>query len=142
VATTGWGGSFDMEGRRPRVLVIDDDDLLRRMVCRVLESEHDIVVLPSAKEALDRIATGERFDLILCDLMLPGVSGVDFHERIGPIAPELVERILFTTGGAYTPRAEAFLARPDIRHIEKPFPSIAVFRAAVQEHLRGGGAWP
>jgi hypothetical protein len=67
--------------------------------------------------------------------MLGGVSGIDFHERVGPIAPELVERIVFTTGGAFTPRAAAFLARADIRHIEKPFPSLAEFRAAVQGHL-------
>jgi CheY-like chemotaxis protein len=128
-----------MERRRARVLVIDDDPLLRNMMRRALEQEHDTVVVASAKDALERIAAGQRFDLVLCDLMLPGLSGVDFHERVRPIAPELVERVLFTTGGAYTPRAEAFLARTDIRHLEKPFPSIAAFRTAVQEHLRRVG---
>jgi DNA-binding response OmpR family regulator len=124
-----------MEGQRGRVLVIEDDDKLGRMVGRALAPDHDTDVLTRAQDALDRIAAGERFDLILCDLMLRGVSGIDFHERVGPIAPELVERIVFTTGGAFTPRAAAFLARADIRHIEKPFPSLAEFRAAVQGHL-------
>jgi CheY-like chemotaxis protein len=125
-----------MEGQRPRVLVIDDDAPLRSMMRRVLEPGHEIVLATSAKEALDRIAAGERFDLVLCDLMLPGLSGVDFHERVGTSAPDLVERIVFTTGGAYTPRAEAFLARSDIRHIEKPFPSVSAFRAVVQQYLQ------
>ena len=125
-----------MKDQRPRVLVIDDDAPLRSMMRRVLEPGYEIVLATSAKEALDRIAAGERFDLVLCDLMLPGLSGVDFHERVGTSAPDLVERIVFTTGGAYTPRAEAFLARTDIQHIDKPFPSVSAFRAVVQQHLQ------
>jgi CheY-like chemotaxis protein len=130
------GDGFDMERQRRRVLVIEDDALLGKMVRRALEPEHDIVVLTSANEALDHIARGERFGLVLCDLMLPGVSGVDFHELVGSLAPELVEHIIFITGGAYTPRAEAFLKRADIRYIEKPFSSVAALRAVVQEHFR------
>ena len=105
------------------------------MIVRALEPEHDVVLLISAQEALDRIAAGERFDLVLCDLMLPGVSGMAFYERVGQSAPELVERVLFATGGAYTSSAEEFLKRADIRHIEKPFRSLNEFRAAVREHL-------
>jgi DNA-binding response OmpR family regulator len=128
-----------MEGQRRRVLVIEDDALLGKMVRRALEPEHDVVVLASANEALDYIARGKRFDLVLCDLMLPGVSGVDFHGRVGSLAPELVEHIIFITGGAYTPRAEAFLKRADIRYMEKPFSSVSALRAVVQEHFRRAG---
>jgi DNA-binding NtrC family response regulator len=121
-----------MEGQRRRILVIEDDEKLGRMVGRALAPDHDIEVLTRARDALDGIAAGERFDLVLCDLMLEGVNGIAFHERVGQIAPELVGRIVFMTGGACTPRAEAFLRRPDIRHIEKPFPSLAEFRSVVQ----------
>jgi DNA-binding NtrC family response regulator len=128
-----------MDEQRRRVLVIDDEVKFGSLVARALVPEHEVVVLASAKEALDHIARGERFDLVLCDLMLPGVSGVDFHERVGSMAPELAERIVFVTGGAYSQRAVAFLERADIRHLEKPFPSLAGFRAVVQEHLQRVG---
>jgi CheY-like chemotaxis protein len=114
-----------MEEQRRRVLVVEDDLKFGKLVARVLAPEHNVIVLTSARDALDRIAGGERFDLILCDLMLPGLSGVEFHERLGSIAPEVVDRVVFVTGGAYSPRSEAFLKRADIRHFEKPFASLA-----------------
>jgi hypothetical protein len=61
---------------------------------------------------------------------------MDLHERASVIAPELVERIVFMTGGAFMPRAEAFLGQPGIRHLEKPFASIDGLRDAVRGHLR------
>jgi DNA-binding response OmpR family regulator len=135
-----------MEGQRGRILVIEDDDKLGRMVGRALAPDHDIEVVTRARDALGRIAAGERFDLVLCDLMLEGVSGIEVYERVGQIAPELVGRIVFMTAGAVTPRAAAFLGRPDIRHIEKPFPSLAEFRAVVQAHLarttKARSPWP
>jgi DNA-binding response OmpR family regulator len=124
-----------MEGQRGRILVIEDDAKLGKMVGRALAPDHDVHVLTRAQDALDRIAAGERFDLVLCDLMLEGVSGIQVHERVGQIAPELVGSIVFMTAGAVTPRAAAFLRRPDIQHMLKPFPSLAEFRAVVQAHL-------
>ncbi len=124
-----------MEGQRRRVLVVDDDLKLGALVARVLASEHDVLVMTSARQALDHIARRKQFDLVLCDLMLPGMSGIDFHERLCLTAPDLAGRVLFVTGGASSPRAEAFLMRADIRHIEKPFASIADLRARVREEI-------
>jgi hypothetical protein len=59
---------------------------------------------------------------------------MEFHDRVRELAPELVARILFITGGATTPRAAAFLAQPSIAHLEKPFP-LAELRRVVQERL-------
>jgi DNA-binding response OmpR family regulator len=125
----------DMERNRAHVLIIEDDPRLARVMARVLAEEHDVTVLTSAQEGLDRIAGGERFDLILCDLMMPEVTGMDFFERLPASAPELVERVVFITGGAYTPRAQAFLAQAAIPPIEKPF-QMTEFRLAVRAHLR------
>ena len=83
---------------RTHVLVIDDDELLARLLARALGREHEVTVVTSVREALARVEAGERFDLILCDLMLPGLSGMDFYERVGVVAPELVERISIMTG--------------------------------------------
>jgi DNA-binding response OmpR family regulator len=123
-----------MDVHRARLLVIDDDPMLGNLVARMLASEHDALVLTSGREALARIGAGQRFELILCDLMMPELTGVDFYERLGPIAPELVDRVVFVTGGAYTPRTKAFLEQDAIAWLEKPF-SLAGLRAAVREHL-------
>lgn len=131
-STTRDGG--DAAARRERVLVIDDDERLGNMVRRALAPEYDVAVLTSARQALARVASGERWELILCDLMLPLVTGMDFYDRVSQLAPELVERIVFIPGGAFTPRAVAFLARPSIARLEKPF-SLAELRQVVQERL-------
>lgn len=60
------------------VLVVDDEPLVRRSLERALSRKHDVVALGSASEALRRIDGGERFDAILCDLMMQGTNGIDF----------------------------------------------------------------
>ena len=132
-----------MQGQRMRVLVVDDDLKWGNVIVRVLAPEHEVVVLANPEEALGRIAAGERFDLVLCDLLLPWMSGMEFHRRLGAAAPEVVKRLVFITGGATSADAEAFLRRADIRHHEKPLSSLAEFRAVVREHLQrleGGSA--
>jgi CheY-like chemotaxis protein len=125
----------DMERGRARILIIDDDPGLGRVMALMLTGEFDMTVRTSGQEALDLIARGERFDLILCDLIMPAVTGMDFFDRLPAVAAELVERTVFVTGGAYTPKAEAFLAQTSIPRIEKPF-QIGEFRDAVRGHLR------
>jgi CheY-like chemotaxis protein len=130
-----------MEEHRRRVLVIDDRFRFGSLIARVLGADYDVLVVPSAESALERAVAGERYDLLLCDLIMPGLSGIDFHERLGSIAPELSERVVFVTVGATSEHTKAFLEQPAIHWIEKPFSSLAAFRAAVQEHLQrlGGG---
>jgi len=128
------GRRIDVGERRARVLIIDDDQKLGRILARALAREHEVTVMTSAREALARIEAGDRFDLILCDLMMPGVGGEDFYERVGVVAPELVECVVIMTGGAYTPKAVAFLERASIRRLEKPF-QLAELLEAVREHL-------
>jgi CheY-like chemotaxis protein len=127
--------------RRARVLVIDDDEALGNMMRRVLASEHDVVVLTSAADALQLLGQGERFDLILCDLMLPGVTGAEFYEHVDLIAPTPTRsRIVFITGGAYTDASRTFLAQTGAPCIDKPFSSVAALRAAVRDRLEAMSA--
>jgi CheY-like chemotaxis protein len=134
-------GAKNPDTPRARVLVIDNEVVLGRAIARMLVPEHDITLVTSGQEALDRIEAGERFDLILCDLLMPEMTGADFYHRLAPRASELVGRVVFITGGAFAPWATAFLARPSIHHIDKPFPQLAEFRRVVREHLqRVGGS--
>ncbi|HET6439520.1 MAG TPA: PAS domain-containing protein [Anaeromyxobacter sp.] len=106
------------EARRGRVLVVDDEPLVGKSLARLL-SAHEVTVLTSPLEALRRAAKGERWDVVLCDLMMPEMSGMDLEERLAADAPDLVSRIVYLTGGAFTERSRAFLAagRP---HLQKP----------------------
>lgn len=83
--------------------------------------EYDVTVASSAHEALDRIAAGERYDVILSDLMMPEINGMELHARLARIAPEQIDSMVFMTGGAFTDQARAFFAQVKNPTIEKPF---------------------
>ena len=111
----------DRGTRRARVLVIDDEVSIGRALGRALGRLHDVVTLTSGKEALARIAGGERFDTIFSDLMMPEVTGMDIHEELSRFAPDQATRMIFITGGAFTERGRAFLAAVPNARLNKPF---------------------
>jgi signal transduction histidine kinase len=103
------------------VLVVDDDAALGRAVQRTLSACHDVVVLTSAAEALARIEAGERFDVILSDVMMPDVTGMEMHQQLLRVAPDQAHRVVFLTGGAFTALAREYLDGVPNLTIEKPF---------------------
>ncbi|MFL5356071.1 response regulator [Archangium sp.] len=109
--------------QRGRILVVDDEPMMGVAVRRTLQREHDVVTLTSAREAHARLVGGEHFDVILCDVMMPEMSGMELHQELSRHAPALAERMVFLTGGAFTPNARAFLEQAGIRRVDKPFSS-------------------
>jgi PAS domain S-box-containing protein len=105
---------------RRRVLVIDDERLVGDAIARSLSEENDVEVVTDAQQALSRIAAGGTYDVILCDLMMPVVTGMDLYTEILRTAPKLAGRLVFMTGGAFTPRARAFLESIGNPCLEKP----------------------
>jgi len=121
--------------RQARLLVVDDEPLVARGVTRLLEGECSAEGTSSAREALERLSQGERFDLLLCDVMMPEMSGEAFFHQLGQVAPDQSERVVFITGGAFTPEARAFLeSLPPGRCVFKPL-AAEVLRALVWEQL-------
>jgi signal transduction histidine kinase/CheY-like chemotaxis protein len=106
---------------RRRILVVDDEPLVGTAIRRSLAVQHDVTVLTSAREAHELIARGERFDAIVCDLMMPEMTGMEFHDGLAAAAPDQAARIVFMTGGAFTANAREFLARVRNPRLEKPF---------------------
>lgn len=104
-----------------RILVIDDELLLGRTLRLAYQGQHEVVVVTSGREALDRLAHDSKFDLILCDLMMPGMTGMAVYDRLSMEHPKLVQRLVFMTGGAFTDQARSFLDGHPQAHLEKPF---------------------
>jgi signal transduction histidine kinase len=127
--------------RRGAVLTIDDERSIGLLIEAALCREHDVTVTTSARDALDWIGKGARYDTILCDLMMPHVTGMDFHSELTRIAPDQASRVIFLTGGAFSPQARQFLDDIDNHHISKPF-DIAALRQTVNDHIERlmGGA--
>ncbi|MGA7121917.1 MAG: ATP-binding protein [Polyangiaceae bacterium] len=107
--------------RLGKVLVVDDERAIGEAIVRMLGSEHDVVVETDASRALVRISRGEIYDVIFCDLMMPNLSGMDFHQSLMSSAPETARRIVFMTGGAFSERSRAFLEDVVNVSVEKPF---------------------
>ncbi len=108
--------------RRGRILVVDDEILVGRAITRILSPAHDVVSRTSAKEALDEIGReGAGFDAMVCDLMMPEMTGMELHARVVELVPELAAHTIFLTGGAFTPVAVDFLQKVPNERLEKPF---------------------
>ena len=107
--------------RRGRVLVIDDEESLGQAIRRYLAQDHDVEAVTSARVALDLLAGGARYDVILCDLMMPQITGMEVHGTVSKLDPKQAERIVFVTGGAFTESARLFIEHTSNHRIEKPF---------------------
>ena len=123
---------------RGRVLVIDDEPLVARSVARILSRSHEVTTLTSSREALRLIEAGERWDLVICDLMMPELTGMELARRLEAVAPDLTPRLIFLTGGAYTSDAQAFLEAGH-PYLEKPIDPAAL-RARADALVRAARA--
>jgi CheY-like chemotaxis protein len=104
---------------RVQALVIDDDPTTARATARGLERACDTDVSHSAKEALARLRAGEHFDLIICDVMMPEMTGPEFFADAVAFSPELRDRIVLVTGGA-TAEQTSRIAELGARCLQKP----------------------
>jgi PAS domain S-box-containing protein len=112
-----------VRGRRGRLLVVDDEAIIRSTLLRLLKGEHDVVLAGSGGDAERLLASDGNFDLILSDLIMPEISGMDLYEGLMLSHPDLAARMVFMTGGAFTQRAHAFLESVPNMRIDKPFDS-------------------
>jgi CheY-like chemotaxis protein len=106
---------------RASILIIDDEPLLGQTLRFAFQDKHDVEVAASGREALELLGKDSNFDLVLCDLMMPDVSGEQVYRAINERSPGLLSRFVFMTGGAFTERAQEFLAHFSGRQLEKPF---------------------
>ena len=106
--------------RRRRVLCVDDEALLLKAYRRMLADVHEVVTALGGRDALLILQKQHDFDLILCDLQMPEMSGMELYAAVKTIHPELGDRFVFVTGGAFSAEAKRFLEQA-ITCLSKPF---------------------
>jgi CheY-like chemotaxis protein len=113
-----------------RVLVVDDEPLIREMVCDAL-SLHEVTAVSTGREALAEILDKE-WDLILCDMILPELSGLDLYRELEQRCPAVLDKLVFMTGGEFSRKGPRLPSGARVRRLEKPF-SIKTLRALVRD---------
>ena len=103
-----------------RLLIVDDEPMILGALRRAFSADYHVTCVGDGRRAMERIRAGERFDAILCDLMMPEMTGMDLYAELGRLAPDQIDRVVFVTGGAFTPRAREFLERVQNARVEKP----------------------
>lgn len=107
---------------RLRVLVVDDDAMIRDVITRVLNAElYEIVPVESAEDALALLDAGDDFDVVLSDMSMPSMTGMEFYQRLQAFRPRLAARVVFLSGGATSQQLDAFLASIPNPVLGKPF---------------------
>jgi signal transduction histidine kinase/ActR/RegA family two-component response regulator len=106
---------------RRRILAVDDEALLLKAYRRMLTDAHELVTALGGHEALGVLEKDARFDVVLCDLQMPEMSGVELHAAVMERYPTLAERFVFVTGGAFSGDARRFLEETAPAVIQKPF---------------------
>lgn len=117
---------------RARILVIDDERPVRELISDALKIDgHDVYAAENGKEGLD-LVSGNRFDLVFCDLRMPEMDGQAFYEEIQRDHPQILKRIVFVTAQANSADYGPFLRATGIPVIEKPF-TLSQLRQAVSK---------
>ena len=106
--------------QRSRLLIVDDDAMVLSALRRRLQSRYDVVTVLGGVEALAHLSEDSAFDSIICDLMMPEVDGKSFYDAVSKKHTELAGRIVFMSGGAFTPRLRKFAAAVSNPVLQKP----------------------
>ena len=120
---------------RPRVMIIDDEPMVARVLRMALDDECQVKTFDNARAALAELLSGESYDVVFCDLMMSGVNGLELYEQLREGAPGREREVVFMTGGVFDMHiAEQLGALPN-RVVDKPFD----IRVEVWKHLAGRG---
>jgi CheY-like chemotaxis protein len=138
-ASAGGPGAGAPPVRRGRLLIVDDEVVFSGSLRRLFSNEHEVTVINRGSDAIGRLRAGERFDAILCDLLMPEVTGIELHTELRQIAPDQADCMIFLTGGAFSESSQRFLDGVVNRWFEKPC-NLDLLRAAVREVVVRNGS--
>jgi PAS domain S-box-containing protein len=124
--------------KRSRILLVDDEPSLVHAFAKCLRLEgHEVESARDGASALEVLLSDQPFDLIFCDLMMRGLTGMDLERALLERAPQRLSRIVFMSGGAYTPDARAFLEAHRAQSVDKPFDIVREVSARLRRLRQG-----
>lgn len=127
------GSTKNGASRHGRILLVDDEPLLEQALADTLRhAGHEVMSVRSGARALEILLSPEPFDLVYCDLMMRGMTGMDLASMLEERAPSRLGRIVFMSGGAFTQQARDFLERHRDQSVDKPFDIVSETRARLQ----------
>jgi len=129
------GLTHEITSKRASVLVVDDETMMCDLLRNMLEEKYDVTTISNPREALPKLLQGESFDLVLCDLMMPELTGMDLYTELSKTRPEQAARFVFMTGGTFTDRARDFLDQIEGAPLNKPFRAEELY-AMVSQRLQ------
>jgi len=139
-AQAGKAKVIKKEPQKPRgakILVVDDEAAILTFLSRLLsEWGHSVETINNANTALEKLNT-ERYSLVLLDIKLPGMSGIELYQHIEDIAPALARRVMFITGDIMEGTTRGFLEKTGAPYITKPL-DIEVLKKTINSILTGG----
>jgi two-component system, cell cycle sensor histidine kinase and response regulator CckA len=106
---------------RARVLIIDDEPQLAQVFRAALAKQHDVLAFTNGRAALGHLLESPMYDLVLCDLMMAELSGMEVFEEVRRQRPGQERAFVFMTGGVFDPKVAEFLASVPNDCVDKPF---------------------
>jgi CheY-like chemotaxis protein len=107
--------------REKKGLVVEDEPAIARMCVRVLEAEgFEVDVAVDGKSAQDQLRKN-MYDLCLIDIRTPGMNGIELYQQLEDECPEMINRVIFTTGDVINGNIKVFLAETGRPFLPKPF---------------------
>lgn len=107
--------------RRGKILVIDDEPAICASLKRLFARHHAVTTVTTAMAALTLFNSGERYDVVLCDLMMPEMGGLDLHQEVTRVAPDQAIKFVFMSGASLSSHVATFLAAMPNTLLHKPF---------------------
>ena len=120
------------------ILVVDDEQFVRRAMRRILSGNHEVELARDVDSALEQLTEHPHPDVILCDVVMPGRSGIDLYEEVQQRWPDLSDSIVFITGGVFNPETEGLLlksANPVLRKPVEPDLLMSTVQSVVERRV-------
>lgn len=117
---------------RLRVLVVDDEAIFTQALRRLLQRSYDVEVANDGEQALAIIRAGKRFDVIVSDVSMPAMNGIELYEAVTILDEEQARHFVFLTGGAFGGHAQSHLQKLGMRQLEKPV-DVTALRHTIDE---------
>jgi len=137
-AATPRGTDQPLAAKQGRILVIDDEARVRTLLEKTLtRAGHAVDVIDDARAAMDKLNAGTTYDVILTDVRMPGMSGIELYSLIIRKMPEMKNRIIFITGDVIGLDIKTFLSQNNLPYLAKPF-DIALLEEKICTILQAG----